>query len=157
MTIVGTRRALVLAMVGAVALQGCGNQPPDQLKTNIGLVVSGSRSIVTALGALPSVPAGDLAKAQAALADVQANADAIVNATAPAGNAAQQLMAAVAALAQIALPFFPQASGYVAIISAVVSLASVIVGMVGAKPVPAPAGVVAMTPSHAAEVIRGAR
>lgn len=154
-----TRRdVMALVATAVVAVQGCANQPPDQLKTNIGLVVSGSQSIVTALGALPSVPADVLAKSQAALADVQANANAIVNATAPAANAAQQLLVAVNTLAQLVLPFFPQASAYVAIVSAVVSLATVIVGMVGAKPASAPpAGTVAMTPSHAAEVIRGAR
>lgn len=163
MTTMKTRRDLMVtasygaaavAIASTVFLDACKSQTPDQLQADVQLVVAGAQAVVGALSALPNIPPAIIAQAQAALKDIQENAQNIANALSPTGDAVAAIQTAVNTLATLVAPYFPQGGQYAAIIDAAVALVGVIVSLAGAKPAPKPANSVAMTPDHAREVLR---
>jgi hypothetical protein len=128
-----TRRS-ILAMAGAaVALSACGTTiTSSQLATDVQLIASGLSSAITAIAAIPGVPAATVTQLQGYLATIKTDAGQVAAATASAGtNVVQEIASTVQTVAGIALPLIPGGSAIVPIINAAISLLPTILAAAG--------------------------
>ena len=146
------RRTLLLSLT---ALSACGTQQqtPDQLKSYIEALSTGTSAILTSLQAVPGVrlTVGQVSSIQDALNTIQANAAAIANAATPGSDNVQAIANAVTALVPLVAPFYPAAPAVAAVMQAALALVPVVLAMAGRQT----AGTApTMAPERAAEVLR---
>jgi len=142
------------ASVSALALAGCAGQTPTQLQSDVTAISQGLSGIVSALKAIPSVPANIVAEAQTAISAIQTNAATIAAALTPQASVVQQIAQAVTTLSTLLTPFFPLSAPVAGVVQAALALVPVILAAVGVQS--AGASLSTMTPEQARLVLRAA-
>lgn len=143
------RQLLSNLSVGAILtiplpLVDCANQSNDTLVMDVNLLAAGLGAVVAALGApgLPvTIPPGVLATAQAAVADIQANAPVIGNALSPNRTAIQEIVDAVSSISLVLTPFLPGVPVIAAVVQAALALVPTIISFIPVTPTPTPSPV----------------
>jgi phage-related protein len=118
----------------AVALAACGttSTTASQLATDVSLIACGLASAITAIAAIPGVPAATVTQLQGYLTTIKTDAAAVAAATPGAGAATvQEIASTVQTVADIALPLIPGGSAIVPIVNAAVSLLPTILAAAG--------------------------
>ncbi len=155
-----SRRRLLLAASTCLLAAGCANAPSgDTIATDAGLIGAGISTLVAALQAAGvAVPQDALDKVNAAIADIQKNADAISGALDPA-PLLQQIMGGLKVVSTLLAPFFPYAPVAYQIVSAAVSLGTYLLSLAGVNVASVPRPAVSLrpySPDDAREILRNA-
>ena len=125
--------AAILAAAG-VAACSTSTTTASQVATDVSLIASGLSSAITAIAAIPGVPATIVTQLQGYLATIKTDAEQVATATATASadaNIVQEIASTVQTVADIALPLIPGGSAIVLIINAAISLLPTILAVVG--------------------------
>lgn len=151
-------RRSFLATSTALAVAACAGKTQTQLQSDVELIAAGLSGVVAALQGLPSgmKPGADIiTQAEAAIADIKANAAEIATSLTPQASTVQAIANAVSTLSTLLAPFFPVAPAIAAVVQAAVALVPVILSAVGAT-APASAQRVSVTPGQARLTLRAA-
>lgn len=134
MTFMTNRRALLAStvlvpLVACASHSGIPTPTPSQIQIDVQTLVDGLSGIVTALTGI--APPDVLAKIQAELDILKADAAAIANAVTPTQSVLQQIGQAVGIIADLATPFFPAAGVVAMVIQGAIAFLPTILGFLG--------------------------
>ena len=132
-------RRVMLASVAIAPLAGCSlfgsggalSVTPTQLQADVAALADGLTTAVGYLSTIAGVPADTLAKVQAELAVLKADAAQIGATATPGTSTIQQISNVVGIIATLVGPFFPAASGAAMVIQAGLSILPEILSLVG--------------------------
>lgn len=151
-------RRQALATFLALGVSACAGKTPDQIGSDFDLELAGLSAVVAALGGISGISATVMQDAPRLLNDLRSQRAAIVDVLNPGVDTVTKFSQGAIALATLVQPYLPQASQYLPLVLAVISLANSSLQAVGRAPAAASMQALAMmSPAEARLVLKGVR